>query len=238
MSLRNPMSLPFRRAARPLCLLAAIAGAVALAGASAGCNLLGVVASKAAGQVPVEAVHTPDPLVPLVVLVENYRSDAGGTASDADRIAQMIGARLAEQNAAPIVGLDKVRDLRDRSPREYRAMGVVQVARAVGAGQALYVDLTGVAVGTQVGSDVAKGVASANVKFIDARSGLVAYPADLAEGAPVGYETRMRRVGDGVTIDSIRSEVLAGLSDRIARMFFRYKPDDLEALGTEEGGVK
>jgi hypothetical protein len=225
------MSLPLRPIARSLCLLAAIA-------AVSGCNVIGVIAGKTAGQVPVEAVYTPDPLVPLVVLVENYRSDSGGTDSDADRVAQMIGARFAEQNVAPIIGQDKVRALRDREPKAYHAMGVVQVARAVGAGQALYVDLTGVAVGTQMGSDVAKGIASANVKFIDAQSGLVAYPADFTDGAPIGYETRVRRVADGVTIDSIRADVLAGLSDRIARMFFRYKPDDLEALDTEAGGVK
>ena len=225
-----------RTASRNRLALAALALGALVAGA--GCNVVGAVLGKTQGQVPVEAKHTPDPLVPLVVLVENYRNDASSTASDADRVARMIGERLAEQKAAPIVDPDKVRTLRDRSPKAYQAMGVTQVAREVGAGQVLYVDLTGVGVGVQVGSDVAKGLASANVRFIDVDTGLVAWPSDFAEGAPVGFETRPPRVGDAVTLDSIRVDVLVGLSDRIARMFFRYKPDDLEALGTEAGGVR
>lgn len=218
------------RAARSFCLLAALASA-------SGCNVIGVLADKTAGQIPVEAKHKPDPLVPLVVLVENYRSASGTTASDADRVAAMISTRLEEQKVAPIVPQDKVRDLRDRSPKAYAQMGVVQVARAVGAGQVLYVDLAGVAVGTQMGSDVGKGVANANVKFIDAKSGLVAYPADLNDGVPVSYQTRMRRIADNVTVDSLRGDVLSSLSERIARMFFSYKPDDVEALGSEDDGI-
>ncbi|RYG67528.1 hypothetical protein EON77_16400, partial [bacterium] len=71
--------------ARLACLFASLA-------AAGGCNLIGVVADKTAGQIPVEPKHTPDPLVPLVVLVENYRTDSGN-AGDADRVARMIGAR-------------------------------------------------------------------------------------------------------------------------------------------------
>ena len=212
--------------------------AAALLVAAGGCNVIGVIAGKTAGQIPVEAKYTPDPLLPLVVLVENYRADATSTPSDADRIARMIGDRLAEQKVAPIIDPDKVRELRDRSMADYRKMGVAQVARAVGAGQILYVDLTGVGVGTQMGSDAAKGVVSTNVQFIDAASGLVKYPADLVEGAPVGFETAMHRIGDGVTAESVRGEALSNVSERIARMFFRYKPDDLEALGAEAGGVQ
>lgn len=223
------------QAASRLALAALAAGALA---AAVGCNVVGVVLGKAQGQVPIEAKYTPDPLVPLVVIVENYRRDSTSTASDAERMAKMIGDRLTEQKAATVVDPDKIRTLREQSPKAYEAMGVTQVARAVGAGQVLYVDLTGVGVGVQMGSDAAKGVVSANVRFIDARTGLVTFPADLADGAPVGYETRMRRLGDGVSLDSIRTDVLATVSDRIARLFFRYKPDDLEALGSDDDLIR
>lgn len=220
---------------RPEILLPVLA-ATALA-AAGGCNLIGVVAQKTAGQIPVDAKYAPDPTVPIVVLVENYRGDGSG--DDADRVARLIGARLAEQKVAPIVGPEKVRDLRERNPTAYRAMGVAQVGKAVGAGGVLYVDLVSVGVGVQMGSDVAKGVAQANVRFIDATTGLVAYPAELTDGTPVGHETTMRRLGNGVTIDSMRAELLIGLSDRIARLFFRYKPDDITAPDDDPGlGVR
>lgn len=218
-----------RNARRPLS--AALAAGVVLL--IAGCDIAGIIADRTAGQIPVEPKYAPDPTVPLVVLVENYR-DAAIPTGDAERVQRMIGQRLDEQQVAPLVSPDKVRMIRDRSPSAYRTMGVTQIAREAGAGLVIYVDLVSVGVGAHgSGSDVARAMASANVRVIDARAGLLAWPADVSDGYPVSYETQIRRIGDNATADSLRGEALRGLSDRIARLFFRYKPDDLEALGSD-----
>ena len=229
---RRLLTIPLRAITLNVIAVGAI-GAVALL-AAGGCNVIGVVVDRTAGQVPVEPKFTPDPQRPLLVLVENYRVASGNT-SDADRVARLIGARFVEQKVAPIVSGDALVRLRDKDPIAYRKMGVAQVGQAVGATQVLYVDLTNVAIGTQGGgSDVAKGLASANVRFIDAATGRIAYPAGLADGHPVAYETPARRLGDDASADSLRAEAMSVLCDRIARLFYRYKPADIDVIGDED----
>lgn len=196
-----------------------------------GCKVLGLIADKTAGQIPVEPKYVPAADVPLVVLVENYRTDAATSRSDADRVAQILGERLAERKVAPIVAFEKVQALRDKEGAAFDKLGVVQIARELDAGQVLYVDLTAVSVGAAPGSDIGRAAASAKVRFIDVKKNEVVWPGDLAEGATIEAASPQRRVADGITVDSLRVEALRQLSERIARLFFKYKPDDLEVLG-------
>lgn len=198
-----------------------------------GCGLVGVVADKVAGDRPVPAVYTPDALAPLVVIAENYR-DPNSDGSDAYRVQQLVSERLSENNVAPVISADRVDAVRDRSPSAYRKMSVIDIARAVGAKQVMYVDLASVAVGSQVGGDSLKGVGSANVKLIDVDSGTVLFPRDNDAGAPVAFESELRRRTAEVTPDRVRAETLVGLSGRISRMFHSYLPSDLERLGDGE----
>lgn len=211
------------------CLRLLLLGIVSLGG----CHVVGVIADKVAGDRPVPATHTPDPLKPLLVIAENYR-DPSSNGSDAERVQALVGDRLAEHQVAPIVSDDAVRTVRDRSPQAFRKMTVVEIAKAVGAQQVLYIDITGIGVGAQVGSDSLKGVAGANVKLIDATTGAVLFPADLDAGATVGFESPLRRASSTATPDRVRIETLVGLSDRIARLFHSYRPSDLERLGDGE----
>ncbi len=199
----------------------------------AGCNLIGVIADKAAGDRPVPAQFQPDALRPLLVIAENYR-DPGTSASDAERIQTLVSRQLEEHKVAPIVSTEKLIAIRDRSPVSFRKMSVIEIARAVGAAQVLYVDITGVGVGTQVGGDSLKGVASANVKLIDAESGDVVFPKDLDAGTAVGFESQLHRATVDVTADRVRAETLIGLSEHISRIFHSYRPSDLERLGDGE----
>lgn len=198
----------------------------------AGCNVIGVVADKVAGDRPLKPAYEPDKLAPLVVLAENYRSTWSDN-SDAHRIETAVSERLIEHEVAPIIPSDKVFALRDRDPTGYRKLTVVQIGQALGAKQVIYIDLAGVSVGTTIGSDALKGSASANVKLIDVDSGVVLFPKDLDSGVGVAFESELRRSSYRNTTESVRIETIVGLSDQIARLFHSYRASDLEKLDSE-----
>jgi hypothetical protein len=191
-----------------------------------------VVADKVGGDPLLEPAYKPDPLLPMVVIAENYRDPSN--ASDAYRVQQIVSDRLTDNSVAPIVASDRLLEVRDRSPAAYRKMSVVEIAKAVGAAQVVYIDLTGVGVGTQTGSDALKGVASANVKLIDVNTGAVLYPRDLDAGAAVGFESEIHRASRDFTLDSVRAETLMGLSTRVAQLFHPYRRGDRERINSYE----
>lgn len=210
------------RASIALCLLAGLGG----------CNIIGVVSDKLAGDMPVEPVHRPDPTKKMVVIAENYRGS--GDPSDAARLGQIVTDRLAVNNVAPLVSNDRLMEVRDRSPMAYRKMSVVEIARAVGAEQVVYIDVGGVGVGTQLGGDSLKGVASANVKLIDVSTGAVLYPRDMDAGEAVSFESDLHRASSEWTADRVRGETLMGLGIRVARLFHTYRRSDMERIQTYE----
>lgn len=211
-------------------LVAMMAGLALLV--ASGCNVIGVIAGKTVGQPPVLPQFEFDKTAPLLVLAENYR-DPTSASIDADRVARMVGEDLQAHEVAPLITADELSAARDSRPAAFTKMSVVEVARAVGAKQVLYIDLTSVGVGSQQGSDVLKGVASANLRVIEADTGKIRFP-DMASGYPVSYETPVRSARDGVSPDSVRGEALNELSVRIARLFYKYTPGDHEALGDQK----
>ena len=194
-----------------------------------GCNVIGVVADKVAGDRPVAPLIAMDKLQPLVVIAENYR-DPTNDGSDAARIQQIVTDRLTARQVAPVIPADRIMAVRDRNPTAFRKMSVIEIAKAVGASQVIYVDLAGIGVGTQIGSDTLKGLASANVRLIDVGAGSVIYPKDNDLGLPIGYESPLRRGSADVTAERVRSETLLGLSEKIARLFHSYRPSEVELV--------
>lgn len=205
---------------------------LALSFAPLGCNVLGVITDKVAGDLPVEPEHKPDPLRPMLVIAENYR-DASNP-SDAMRVQEIVSDRLTANKVAPIVSSDRLMAVRDRSPSAYRKMSVTEIARTVHAEQVVYIDLTSVGVGTQMGGDALKGVASAKVKLIDATTGAVLFPSDVDAGAVVSFESEIHQASADWTPDRVRGETLLGLGVRIARLFHTYRRSDLERINTYE----
>ena len=205
---------------------------LALSAAPVGCNVIGVITDKVAGDLPVEPAHKPDPLRPLLVIAENYRDPTNVV--DAERIQEIVTDRLRANEVAPIVSSERLIQMRDRSPSVFGKMSVVEIARAVGAEQVVYIDLGRVGVGTQVGGDSLKGVASANVKLIDATTGAVLYPKDIDAGVTISFESDIHQGSADMTPDRIRGETLMGLGVRIARLFHTYRRSDLERINTYE----
>jgi hypothetical protein len=197
-----------------------------------GCNIIGVVSDKFAGDLPIKPEYKPDPLRPMVVIAENYRDPSGN--SDASRLAEIVSDRLAANNVAPIVSTERLMEVRDRSPMAYRKMSVVEIAKAVGAEQVVYIDLTSVGIGSQVGGSSFKGAASANVKLIDATTGAVLFPDDMQAGAAVGFESPVHQASADMTADRVRGETLLGLGTRIGHLFHTYRRSDMERIQSYE----
>jgi len=213
--------------------LAALAACLLAAG---GCQVFGVLFGKALPDPPVPAKFVPEKR-PTLVLAENYRSPTL-TAQDADRVARIVAQHWQSRDVAPLVARDDLVRLRDRDPAAFAAMDVRAIARAVGAEQVVYVDLMGVGVSASPGSEILKGQASANVRVIDVPSGRVLFPLDATDGIPVGYETPLQVGRDRVTPLSVRGATLEGLGLRIARLFYKWQPDDSGEDGTAlDGGL-
>ena len=194
-----------------------------------GCDMVGVGTYKLVGPPTVHPKFSPLQ-EPSVVMAENYR-DPSAVADDADRLAQILTDEFKRHEA--VMPADSwidpaaVATLRTGKPREFGGMTVAQVGAAVGARQVLYVDLTGVDVGAAAGGSFYKGRASALVKWVDCATGRTDWPT-AAEGFPVSFETGIRSPSDQVTPDSVRVRALRGLSGNIARLFYPYKPDEVE----------
>jgi hypothetical protein len=193
-----------------------------------GCQAIGVVADKISPPT-VEAQYAFGKTTQVLVIAENFRTPTQSE-SDADRVAQLVSEELTTEQAALIVSPEKLALVRDVKPDAYAKMSVVDLGRAVGAQQVLYIDMGGVGVGAQPGSDVLKGVAQANVKIIDVATGAVAFPKDMAEGVPVSFETVLRRASLKSTPDAVRTQAIVGLSGKIARLFHKYYPADIEVI--------
>ena len=199
-----------------------------LVSALGGCQIAGIVADKVSPPT-VEAMYVPGKTTQLLVIAENYRQPTQ-SASDADRVAKLVGDELAKEEVALIVSREKLSLVKDMRPAEYAKMSVVDLGKAVGAQQVLYIDLSGIGVGAQPGSDVLKGIAQATVKVIDISSGEVVFPQDVAEGVPVTFETPIYHASPRATPDAVRAQAILGLSAKIGRLFHSYHPRDLEVI--------
>lgn len=201
---------------------------VLIAAALGGCQAIGVVADK---MVPptVEAQYELGKTTQVLIIAENFRVPTQSV-SDSDRVAQLVGEELTIEKATLIVSPEKLALVRDMKPEAYAKMSVVELGKAVGAQQVLYIDLGGIGVGAQPGSDVMKGVGSATVKVIDVNTGTIAFPKDVADGLPVSFETALHRATKRATPDAIRSEAVIGLSAKIARLFHKYVPRDIDVI--------
>jgi hypothetical protein len=216
------------RMLRLLCLLTVLV-------ATSGCAGVGAVLGKVQGPQWVEAKHKLGEAKTLV-MAENF-AEPGMSVVDADRVSRAVTEKLREKKAINAIDADALSTLRAQKLGAFGKMSVQDIAAATGAEQILYIDLQGVAVGQSSGSDVFKGVASARIRVIDPKTAAVIYPADLRDGLPVGFESPMRRAVGKHNPETIRTEAIVGLSDRIAKLFYRWQAEDntRDVFGEELG---
>jgi hypothetical protein len=199
----------------------------------AGCSALGVAAYKLAGPPDNPALYTPNKTRPMLVLVENYRHQSS-VAAHADTLARQLAAALEAHKVAPVIDLDKLQSLRDSRPAEYPTMSVTRIAQAVGASQVLYVQLHSSDVAPLLGGEGYTGQATASVKIIDADTGATLWPADMSDGYGVSASTQLGTASGAGSPMDVRQRLYVKLTDQIARLFYKWKPEDMRPEGFTE----
>lgn len=206
--------------------------------APAGCNLVGagaVVADKVFGPAPVDPVYTLG-TDPVLVLVENYRNPVGAL-SDSEEVTQFIVKQLRDnlkpdkENQPPKVNVidpDKLLEFQNAHPSEYAKMKIPQVGKALGAKQVLYVDLQVSGVDLTPGSELLRGRFTAVVKVVDVATGQSRWPNDITDGYAVGWESKPQRPTDKVYPAAVRERALRVGATRVARLFYKWKPEDAD----------
>lgn len=188
-----------------------------------GCIAGGAITQKVFGPMPVDARYKLAK-VPTLILVENYRNPSS-LRYESENLARAIAEEFTKQDLAPLVDSDRVFLVRDNDPRAYRAMTIPAIGRACGAKQVVYVDIRQLDFGVEDIQHTAKGRGEVRVRVIDCKDGIPLWPQDAAEGMPVSYTTKL--VSDAATEDAIRAKVVYGAADRVARLFYSYKPDEV-----------
>jgi hypothetical protein len=187
---------------------------------SAGCNLLGFVASGVAGD-----PKTPAAFImakrPTIVIAEKFDNPAEA-ALDAEPIARYIGDELTEHQVVPIISPDKVSTLEEANPTTFHGMTIAAIGRAVGAEQIIYVNIISSGLYFADNGDMIRGHGEMRVRVIDSASGATIWPTDNAGGYPVAAETRIfnRAERNDATV---RNDVNRSLASRTARLFYQSK---------------
>jgi len=188
----------------------------------AGCGGVGALMHMAFGPPAVDALYTP-PKQPTLVLVENYQDQDAGS-SDGDTIAREVGDQLHEHAELDVIDPDKVVPLRSEQPAAFHDMSIPAVGRAVGAKQVVYVNLVEDESSPDPTGGAVHATATARVRLVDATTGKVLWPAGEPRGheltANIDYDRSDSAQGAGM-----RGDMLSQLSDQIAKLFYKWKPD-------------
>ena len=192
-----------------------------------GCDLLGV-ASVAAykmgvgGKVP--AKFTPA-RTPMLVLVEDYQHQSSVTVQ-AEQLSRLLANEIQTHDVAPVINPEQLQALKDAKPAEFPTMSVSAVARALGAQQVLYVQLTSSEVEPLSGGDGFTGASSASVKLIDGATGNTIWPTDEA-GYGVSSRAQIDSPHGARDPQDVRRRLNVDLADKISKLFYEWDQGNL-----------
>ncbi len=189
-----------------------------------GCSAASAIHYKIAGPPAVAAQYVPAK-EPMLVLVENYGASAAGE-SDAEMLARHLMRELKEHDIAPLVPLETLYALRTNKPDAYRKMSMAAIGRETGAKQVLYVDVQQSSIGAAPGSELLKGRIAVQVRVVDVETGATRWPTEATEGIPLAYETPLPRADENTTEPMVRQRLHAAMATRVARLFYKWKPQD------------
>jgi hypothetical protein len=193
---------------------------VALCGC--GCEAVGAILHVAFGPPAVDAQYEPQKR-PTLVLVENYQ-DQDASAVDGDMVARDVGDALHNHASLEVIDPDKVEPLRVEHAADYRQMSIPAVGRATGAQQVVYVNLVESETTADPTGAAVHATATARVRVVDVATGQILWPA----GQPRGKELTAKMEYDQADSPQgaqMRAKLLGELSDQIAKLFYKWKPD-------------
>lgn len=207
---------------------AAAAATVALLLVLAGCQALGVLLYKTAGDPDIPAQYEL-PQKKTLVFAENFRHSSIA-ADDAELLGRLINGRLAQQNLVPLVGHEKLLELKATNQAAYRKMTIVEIAQKLEAEQVIYVHLQSGGVASMGGGSIKQGKASVLVRVIDVKTGENAWPTGIEDGRMLGTETNPATTGSKPE-NEIRLKMYDDLSMQVVRLFHKWKPDSSDTDG-------
>ncbi len=188
-----------------------------------GCSAVGTVIHGVYGDPPIPAQYEP-PKAPTLVLVENLRSP-GDVQLDADQIAQQVCEELKTQGKMEIIDPDKVARLREVDPKKYHALFVTDIGKSVGAKQVIYVDLIESAVTADISQTAVHAQATARVRIVDTTTGETLWPASPPDGKELANKIDYDAT-NSTKATAMHNQMLTQLSSQIAKLFYKWKPDN------------
>ncbi len=193
-----------------------------------GCAAASVAAYKVMGPPDVKAKYVPT-TQPAVVLVEDYRRST--TFTDDELLSRCVERQVRDHlPKMPLVDSIKIRELKIARPEAFAAMSVAAIGRAVGARQIIWVDVTQDSTEAILGGEQIRGTIGARVKVVDSTDGQTLWPSDMAEGYPLSFAVNWGTAAPR-SDRQVREALLQGLGDKIAKLFYTWKPDEDEPQG-------
>jgi hypothetical protein len=190
---------------------------------ASGCNIIGYGAHVIGGPSEVKAKYIL-PKRPTVVYVKDQPSPTGEKV-EGDAVAAQIESQLKAFDLAPTIDSTRITDMQTSHPAAFNDMSPSQLAKAVGAEQVIFVQITDSRVEMEGVSDMLRGRISATVNVYDAEGNLL-WPNELDGGSIISYGTPTMRLSDTVNRASVERNLINGLSVRVAALFRTYKPED------------
>lgn len=193
-----------------------------------GCNVIGVIAAKAAGEQKAPALYKL-PKGETLVFVESFQNPDLYNIQAQQLAANVIG-KLTEAKIGPMIGLAKLDELRAKDRAAFTRMDIPSVARAVGAKQVIYVNLISFSTDVPIAGTQFSGAGEVRVKLFDTQ-GHVLWPPDSSEGRQIRYESKAEDGVDPLNPSSVQDQINRHLSARIAEIFYDSVPDEPNTSG-------
>lgn len=197
---------------------------IAVAFAARGCSI-GRVLTHAYGADPVPAKYTLAK-VPTLIIVKDA-PDPTGLNDSADKAATGIEEQFNKHELVPVIESARLMDYKSDHLADFPLQSPEQVGKALKASQVVFVQILNSGLAADGVRDMVKGSVTASVKVVEVETGKQLFPSDgTSNGLMVSYETPMLRLTDKTTPTSVKRNVDLGLADRVAKLFYKYKPDD------------
>jgi hypothetical protein len=197
----------------------------------ASCGVPGVIAYKVLGPDDVKPLYTPPPTEPILIFAENYDNPSIGS-YESEEIARVVAQAFKEHKVAPVVDPDALHNLltaQAHAPATNpTSRSISAIGRKLGATHVLYIDVQECRTESLGGTKLLRGLMSVRVRLVDVATGKTLYPLDTGDGTPLSAKTPYTEIKQGVTEQSIRQQLCQTLGEQIARLFYPYKPDEVE----------
>jgi hypothetical protein len=197
----------------------------------AGCNVIGVLASKGAGEQKAPAVYKL-PKLETLVFVESFQNPDLYNIQGQQLTANIVD-KLTEEKVAPIVSNAKLDDLRAKDRTAFAKMDIPSIARAVGAKQVIYVNLARFSTDIPIAGTQYSGKGEVRVKVFDAQTGRMLWPPDSSDGRQISYESKSEENVDPRNSSQIQDQICRHLSNRVAELFYDSVPDEPDTSGPQ-----